>query len=137
MPEHIMPIGDAIKARSFNSLDDFTQGYVQAMFFTECHSDAPELEEMTFGDLAPATLAAMVEDCKAFQESCAADLEIAYATGYEPNQAGIDFWLTRNGHGAGFWDRGLGAVGDRLSDACEPWGSRYAYAGDDGRLYVE
>lgn len=37
--------------------------------------------------------------------------------------AGHDFWLTRNGHGAGFWDRGMGALGDRLTAACKPYGS--------------
>lgn len=30
-------------------------------------------------------------------------------------QIGHDFWLTRNGHGAGFWDRGLGEIGDELT----------------------
>ncbi len=28
-----------------------------------------------------------------------------------------DLWLTENGHGAGFWDRGLGDLGQRLTDA--------------------
>lgn len=30
--------------------------------------------------------------------------------------------LTRNGHGAGFWDRGLGALGTELTNACKPYG---------------
>lgn len=30
-------------------------------------------------------------------------------------QIGHDFWLTRNGHGTGFWDRGLGNIGVQLS----------------------
>ena len=34
---------------------------------------------------------------------------------YLAEQAGHDFWLTRNGHGAGFWDRGLGALGETLT----------------------
>jgi hypothetical protein len=37
--------------------------------------------------------------------------------------AGHDFWLTRNGHGAGFWDRGMGMLGDELTAACKPYGS--------------
>ena len=37
--------------------------------------------------------------------------------------AGHDFALTRNGHGAGFWDRGLGAIGDMLTSECKPYGS--------------
>ena len=32
-----------------------------------------------------------------------------------PEQFGHDFWLTRNGHGAGIWDRGLGDLGDTLT----------------------
>lgn len=38
---------------------------------------------------------------------------------------GHDFALTRNGHGAGFWDRGLGELGDRLSKAADVYGSAY------------
>lgn len=37
-------------------------------------------------------------------------------------QIGHDFMLTRNGHGAGFWDRGLGEVGDYLTANCRPYG---------------
>ena len=32
-----------------------------------------------------------------------------------PSQIGHDFILTRNGHGAGFWDRGLGEIGVTLT----------------------
>lgn len=30
-------------------------------------------------------------------------------------QIGHDFWLTRNGHGSGFWDRDLGDIGTQLT----------------------
>ena len=36
--------------------------------------------------------------------------------------AGHDFALTRNGHGTGFWDRGLGEMGDMLTEECKPYG---------------
>jgi hypothetical protein len=55
----------------------------------------------------------------------------------DPAQVGTDFALTRNRHGAGFWDRGLGDVGDRLTDACRPYGGADVYVGDDGRLHVQ
>ena len=51
-------------------------------------------------------------------------------------QLGHDLWLTRNGHGAGFWDRGLGALGDRLTKASEAYGSCDVYVGDDGKLHL-
>lgn len=55
-------------------------------------------------------------------------------------QIGHDFWLTRNGHGAGFWDRfgaGIGqSFGNHLTEKAKPYSESNVYAGDDGRLYV-
>lgn len=45
--------------------------------------------------------------------------------------AGHDFWLTRNGHGVGFWDRGLGELGDKLTEAAKTFGEVNLYLGDD------
>lgn len=36
---------------------------------------------------------------------------------------GHDFYLTREGHGAGFWDRGLGELGDYLTGIAKAYGS--------------
>lgn len=70
-------------------------------------------------------------DIAAFCETCALDL-----AEMDPVQIGHDFWLTRNGHGAGFWDRGLGERGRRLTDACRPYGKVDLYLGDDGFLHI-
>ena len=48
---------------------------------------------------------------------------------------GHDIWLTRNGHGVGFWDRGLGALGESLSDIATHLGGADTYLGDDGMVY--
>ena len=56
--------------------------------------------------------------------------------GLDAGQIGHDFWLTRNGHGAGFWDRGLGEQGEQLTKAAKTFGSSDAYIGDDGRIYL-
>lgn len=82
-------------------------------------------------DITDETMAAIREECRQFIVSEARDL-----AGMEPTQVGHDFYLTRNGHGAGFWDRGLGDRGDRLADAARAWGSSELYAGDDGKLYT-
>lgn len=52
-----------------------------------------------------------------------------------PEQIAHDFWLTRNSHGAGFWDRGLGDLGRELTEMAHAWGSADLYLGDDGRIY--
>jgi hypothetical protein len=67
-------------------------------------------------------MAEIVSDCEDFQQSHSALLESAYGTGYSPSQAGHDFLLTRNRHGAGFWDRGLGDIGDKLTEAAHAYG---------------
>lgn len=137
MPQHEMPFDGHDDMREFQKLDSFTQGYVHAIFFTECHSDNPELVDATFSDLAPETLATIIADCAAFQEANTTLLDTACNTPrYDSKRAGTDYWLTRNGHGAGFWDRGLGETGSRLSDMARLDGSRYAYKGDDEKLYI-
>lgn len=55
---------------------------------------------------------------------------------WDADQFGHDFWLTRNGHGAGFWDRGKGELGDWLTALVKPYGSQDLYVGDDGRVYA-
>ena len=48
---------------------------------------------------------------------------------------GHDFCLTANGHGVGFWDRGLGELGDRVTEECHNF--RFdCYVGDDGKLHI-
>ena len=50
------------------------------------------------------------------------------------SQAGHDFWLTRNGHGAGFWDRGI-AAGELLTTRAQDCGEVDLYIGDDNLIY--
>jgi len=54
-------------------------------------------------------------------------------------QIGYDLWLTRNGHGAGFRDRGLGAIGDRLSESARSFGEAYVFKspGDPSKFSIE
>ena len=63
-------------------------------------------------------------DCKDFAEANATDLDAYCAiSGRTMNSAGHDFWLSRNGHGAGFFDRGCDPVFDRLQNAAQICGT--------------
>ena len=83
-------------------------------------------------ELAPETRDAMEADCGAFLAYC----EETGTThdDWDYTQLGHDFWLTRNGHGAGFWDRGL-PEGAKLTEAAKTFGSADLYIGDDGLIY--
>lgn len=76
----------------------------------------------------------MARDVRAFIVGCD-QFRPGIFGGIDPEQIGHDFWLTRNGHGAGFWDRGLGERGDYLTSMAKPHGEAYLIIGDDGGLY--
>jgi hypothetical protein len=84
-------------------------------------------------DLTPASRAALIGDLTDFVEGSAEDV---IASGLTADQVGHDFWLTRNGHGAGFWDRGIGEVGERLTAACKPFGAVDLLIGDDDLIHA-
>lgn len=135
---------------SFNidDLDEFTRAYMECALRSShtVLSDTDEEvnldENHDITDIAPVTRDAMIADCKAFQEKYGALMGKAYLDSeleFGKSQCGHDFWLTRNGHGAGFWDRGLGEVGEALTEACG-WKTDYPevdlYIGDDGLIYA-
>lgn len=145
MPEFQLDHGSKEASKAFTALDDFTQGYIEAMFWTECNSDNEEPDGASFDDLSPGTLAGIIADCKAFQEANQRSLDLAYdyaSSNYDAAHAGHDFWLTRNRHGAGFWDRGFGKYGDlstvggMLTKAAQLQRESSLYRGDDGKLYL-
>ncbi len=121
-------------------MDDFTKHYiVTALWSSNDESDdsggEPLDSNYSTEDLAPCALSRIESDCAKFQADNASDL----ATLDDITDAGHDFWLTRNGHGVGFWDRpekyGKDR-GDRLTQASEGFGECYLYVGDDGQLYI-
>ena len=144
MPEFILDHGTLEATEAFNSLDAFTQGYIEAMFFTSTgYEENGDLEHATVAELASETQDKICAQCAAFQEDNAALLAQAYGRQgkyerepYDARRAGHDYWYTRNGHGTGFWDRGLGELGDQLAKAAR-YHESTLYRGDDGLLYLE
>lgn len=142
MPEFILDLGSPESAAQYRQLDSFTQGYIEAMFFTDASDpDDGDLQHATVAELAPEALQRIIVDCQAFQSQNVQQLTRAYGmlvdgpNRYDAERAGNDYWYSRNGHGTGFWDRGLGEIGDRLHKAagfhqCD------LYRGDDGLIYL-
>ena len=118
----------------FDQLDPFTQGYLEAAMWTDEPDEVIEsTPEWNYDNLAPEALEGALRDCKAFQLEAADPLRLLDSEG--DDQHGHDFWLTRNGHGAGFWDRGYGVTGKVLTDIADKYGMTDLYLGDDGKLY--
>jgi len=117
-----------------SKIDKFTAAYIECALWCGVFDgdDGDADYSRTLEDLSPDTLASMVEDCADFQNSAH---ELLERSGQDCEQSGHDFWLTRNHHGAGFWDRGLGDIGDRLTEAAKNYGSCELYLGDDGKVW--
>lgn len=87
-------------------------------------------------DVTEGTMEEMRKDCEKFLADNADDIEeFVRVTKRDLEHVGHDLWLTRNGHGAGFWDRDAGEVGDRLTEACKELGEVNLWV-DGGRVHV-
>ena len=80
-------------------MDKFTTQYLATMLWSSTDGDTPLDRDHDVEDVDPESLEKAVADCARFQAENAADLEE-----FDLETAGHDFWLTRCGHGAGFWD---------------------------------
>ena len=81
--------------------EQFIEAYIEAMIFTETPDDSRLERVWQRADFADEAKRQIVKDCLTFIEDVP-EFDTAY--GYEIESMGHDFWLTRNGHGSGFWD---------------------------------
>jgi hypothetical protein len=150
-----------IAADDIDSLDAFTRAYMECALWSSNDESTPEGGEpigdnYDLEDIAPQAWQSMIVDCKRFQKEHAKLLKLAYSydktacdddgkrlrpgTDYNSSKAGHDFWLSRNGHGAGFFDRGLGDTGEKLQSACG-WKTSFPeinlYIGDDKKIHIQ
>ena len=126
--------------QTIGALDSFTLAYLECALWAEEDRLETELGMVPqISDVAPQCLADIAESCRQFQSANFAELigaNYPLHPSYGPTEmAGHDFYLTRNHHGAGYWDRGLGAIGQRLTDSAHNWGESCPYVGDDKRIY--
>jgi hypothetical protein len=132
-----LKINQHTKGIFMNDLDDFTLAYLEAAFFTSY--DEYELNfnnQYTIQDINKEHLNEIKNECLNFQNENKQLLDTAIDLyNYNLKQAGHDFWLTRNGHGAGFFDRGLENIGKELTYKSHQLKESDLYLGDDNQLY--
>ena len=113
----------------FYNLDEFTSAYIECALWSSTDDYDNPLDCYSIEDISEECLDKMVADCDKFQadnmEMIADDL----------TQAGHDFWLTRNRHGAGFWDGDWPEFGDVLTEKSKEYGEVDLYVGDDSLIY--
>lgn len=121
----------------------FIDGYIDCLLWAETDDDCEPLED-NYGrdDISPEAMQSIQDDCLAFLSQAERFIDDDYFKGSHGEStideyAGHDFWLTRNGHGAGFWDGDWRKpVGDELTRIAKTFRETSPYVGDDGLIYL-
>ena len=121
----------------------FLSSYVETALWSSTDDAGIPLDNSKYDDveLAPETLKRMAQDCEQFQEKYAKiidGLDDSVLRSFPPDShIPHDFWLTRNRHGAGFWDGDYPEdIGAALTDLAHSFGECDLYIGDDGKIYI-
>jgi len=136
---NIMEISESLQsvmAGLSSGMKDMFLSYIEAALWSsndnaDDSGGEPLDANYDYTDIDEKTLKVMLKDCQKFYA------EMPEADEWSFEQLGHDFWLTRNRHGAGFWDRGHGEIGEKLTDLAHKFGEFDLYVGDDGKIYGE
>lgn len=117
------------------------ESYVEAALWSSTDDNGTPLDaNYSINDMDFAAIERMKADCQSFYDSnyklltsdncpCRHNDPLVHA--------GHDFWLTRNGHGAGFWDWDWEYnAGEKLTESSKAYGECNLYVGDDGKLQI-
>lgn len=120
-------------------LDKFTLQYLETLLWSSTHFEdesdnngTPFDENYGIEDFSREALELAKTECEQFQEN---HLELI---AHDLEQAGHDFCLTRNRHGAGFWDGDWEKkAGKILTDASHTWGSVDLYVNSNNEVEIQ
>ncbi len=117
---------------------DVLRDYLTAALWSSIGDDGEPLDaEYSSHDIAPSTMTQAAADCISFMAQ-AAPILAGLADDKKRPAIGHDLWLTRNHHGAGFWDGDYPEeIGDALTALAHSFCELCPVVGDDGMIYFE
>lgn len=119
------------KEIKYHDIDDILKNYLEAVLWT--NGEDEDFEDKTIYDFSKSSIKNSKKEIEWFVKSAG-----KYINNISDDNIGHDLWLTRNGHGSGFWYRGYSEkITDLLEHLCELLGSVDAYVGDDEQVYID
>ncbi len=129
------------------NLEEFLASYIGTALWSSSDNATdsggePLDQNYSRADLLVEAEAKMCSDCASFLRDYGDTIEAAscfrQSGTTKSAQAGHDFWLTRNGHGCGFWDGDWSEPeASALTEASKRYGETHLYVGDDGKVGCE
>lgn len=120
---------------NLDGVDNFTRSYIAALLWSSQDEEIPNWDSL---EPSADLIERAYHECKAFRYRADCYISAAIENGTAPSHdsdewgyAGHDFALTRNGHGAGFWDGDWPEYGDILSKISNSFGEIDVYAKGD------
>jgi len=112
--------------------------YLIAALFSSTDEDESLDARYEATDFHATAIAKSRLDCEAFLVENEQDVAALLDGDHEMPDIMHDFWLTRNGHGCGFWDGDYPKeIGDRLTESSDRFGEVNLYVGDeDGAIWL-
>jgi hypothetical protein len=140
---------------SKSNISQMLQGYLEAVVFTgamvdeesanacgiEYNESDPTIYSFSINDITPSATTRAEEDCLEFVKK-AGDLLAGHNLPHgEPiwDDVGRNFWLSRNGHGAGFFDktREFGDSAEPLQELARGFPEAYPFLLNNGDIDIE
>jgi hypothetical protein len=121
--------------------DPFLRQYFETALWSSSDESTPSGGEpmdanYDLEDFDHETLVKMVDDASKWRTNPDVWEALDGLEGFDESQVGHDFWLTRNGHGAGFWDGDWPEPEASILDiSSKEAGEVDLYIGDDGLIY--
>lgn len=122
-----------VPSESSPYIQDFLDSFLEAALWasTDPETEEPLDRHYTTRDIAPDTMARLLDDAFAFLEQNYEDVVGRL------EDAGRDFWFTRNGHGTGFWDGDWPEpAASRLTESAKQFGEVDLIIGDDRKIHA-
>jgi hypothetical protein len=123
--------------------DEFLQAYLDCALWSSVDMDTGEALDDYYStdDFTPEAMQLITDECRSFFDANIGDIRYGcVATNLrfsDSERAGHDFWLTRNGHGAGFWDGDwVEPRAARLTAASKAFGETTILPNDNGKLEI-
>jgi len=113
-------------------IDEIIKQYFATALWTEEVSNE-DLEDKTIYDFSDKAREYVKKEIEWFINTAGSSLN-----GLADDQIGHDIWLSRNGHGAGFFDRGLEIENEELlMELSHQLGEQYIYVNSKGKICFE
>jgi hypothetical protein len=120
-----------VRALNLGEVDPMVRGYLEAAEWCGLSEEDREALELSVSPKWSRGSLARAEDaCEDFMGLVPEEMREAMT----PGEMGHNLWLTRNRHGAGFWDRGLGPVGEELTKWAHTLGETWATFDEDEEI---